>query len=571
MRTVLGYAKPYIGRMSWGLAIKLTGTLMDLVLPWVLSYMIDTVVPSGKVTAVYLYGALMVFCAFIAVLFNVVANRMAAKASMRVVEALRHDLFKHISALSFASMDALGVPSLISRLTNDTYNVHQMFDKMQRLGVRAPLLVVGGIVMTFLLEPALAWILLLIVPLLVVVVRFASRRGIPLYRTAQQTVEGLVRTVRENAAGVRVIKALSKGDYERDRFERVNAAAAAAETRAGTVMSVANPAMSFLLNFGLMLVLLVGAQRVDRGLMQPGKIIAFLSYFTIILNATLSVTKMFVLYSRGSASAQRVEEILLTPEGQPLLPPDVVPCADTAYLSFENVSFSYNGKRDNLKHVSFTLRRGGTLGLFGPTGCGKTTLLSLLLRFYDADTGTIRIAGENVQSIPPARLRALFGAVFQNDVLLMDSVYENISFMRSLPLEQVRRAAETAQAASFIERLPGAYFAPLNIHGANLSGGQRQRLLLARALAGAPELLVLDDAESALDYRTDANLRQAIRAQYPEATLLIVSERVSSIKNADCILVLDDGAIIGRGTHEALMESCEPYRRIARVQMGGAA
>lgn len=567
MRTIFRYMRPYALRMGAGLTIKLFGTVMDLVLPWALAYTIDTIVPTGSVPDVYRCGAFMVVCAVIAVTFNISANRMAASVSAYIIRTLRHDLFRRITALSFRQSDRFSVPSLVSRLSTDTYNVHQMIDRTQRMGVRAPMLLLGGLIMTFALEPSLAVILLIACPLLAGVVVFVSRKGIPLYTTVQRAVEGLVRTVRENAAGVRVIKALSKSEYERTRFDRANRGVAEAEKRAGRVMAISNPVVSFLLNAGLMAVILVGAMRVDAGLMQPGVIIAFLSYFTIILNATLSITRIFVLWSRGTASAKRIEEVLLAPETQQVLPPDAV--ESPYHIEFDCVSFSYNGRRDNLSDVSFRLRRGETLGIFGPTGAGKTTLVLLLMRFYDADAGTIRIDGEDVRTIDKQRLRGMFGAVFQNDVLLADSVYENISFLRDLPMADVLAAADTAQAADFIAGLPQGYDTPLDIRGQNLSGGQRQRILIARALAGRPEILILDDAESALDYRTDAAFRRSLRRAHENTTTVVISERVSALMHASCILVLDEGRITHMGTHDELMACCPGYRRIAEVQMGG--
>ena len=554
--------------MSFGLTIKFVGTMMDLVLPWLLAYMIDSVVPRKDIPTIYFYGAAMVVCSAVAVTFNVCANRMAAKVSMQITQRLRYDLFSRISYLSFSGMDQFSVPSLISRLTNDTYNIHALYDKMQRLGVRAPLLVLGGITLSFALEPTLALIQLLLSPLLCAIVWMVSRKSIPIYGEVQKRIEGLVRVVRENAAGVRVIKALSKTEYEKKRFESTNTAVADAEKRAGRVVAVTNPAMGLLLNLGLTLVIIVGAFRVNEGLMQPGKIIAFLSYFTIIITATLSVTKIFTLWSRGTASAQRIEEVLLYPDDLPTGKRDHQ--EDDCHIRFDHVSFSYNGKRNNLNDISFCLKRGETLGIIGPTGCGKTTLISLLMRFYDANSGSIRINGDRIEGIPREDLTAMFGVAFQNDVLLNDTIYENISFLRHIPLETVKQAAQAAQAAEFIDDLPDRYQYTVDIRGANLSGGQKQRILIARALAGNPDILILDDSESALDYRTTAALRAAIRKDHTDTTSIIISERVSSICNADYILVLDDGCIEGAGTHSHLMDTCPSYRKIAQVQMGGA-
>lgn len=569
MKTVGKYLHPYIMRMILGVTIKFIGTMMDLVLPWILSYVIDTVVPSGSIAGIARYGGLMLLCAAVCVVFNVTANRMAARVSKDVIKNLRHDLFQKISRLSFSAIDRYSVSSLVSRLTNDTYNVHQMFDKLQRGGVRAPLLVLGGITVTFLIDPVLALVLLLISPLMILTVYLVTKKGVPLYRQVQGRVEGLVRTVRENASGVRVIKALSRTEHEIDRFTDVNTAVREAEKRAGTVMATSNPIIGLLLNTGLTAVILVGAYRVQAGQMQTGTIIAFLSYFTIILNATLTLTKMFVVWSKGSASAQRIEEILQSAEELPLAA--AAPLQNDAYLVFDHVSFSYNGRRDDLCNISFQLQRGQTLGIIGPTGSGKTTLLALLMRFYDPRRGAVYIGGRRVDTIPQSELSAMFGVVFQNDVLLAESIYENISFMRGISREQVERAARAAQAWEFIKTLPDGLDTAVGIRGATLSGGQRQRLLIARALAGDPEILILDDAESALDYRTDADLRAAIRASYQNVTLLVVSERISAIRSADLILSLMGGTEEVSGTHEMLMQQSAVYRKIAELQMGGQA
>ncbi len=567
MRTVSCYLKPYIGRMSMGLSIKFIGTMMDLVLPWLLAYTIDTIVPRRDVAAIYLYGAAMVLCAGIAISFNIGANRMAARVSMQITEKLRDDLFTRVSCLSFAGVDSFNLPSLISRLTNDTYNIHSLIDKMQRLGVRAPLLVLGGITLSFTLEPTLALVQLLLSPILISIVWKVSRKSIPVFREAQMRVEGLVRVVRENAAGVRVIKALSKTEYEKKRFAAANNSVADTEKRAGRIVAVTNPAMGLLLNLGLTLVIIIGAYRVNAGLMLPGKIIAFLSYFTIIITATLSITKLFTIWSRGTASAQRVEEVLLYPEDLPEGSRDHE--EDDFHIRFDHVSFSYNGKRNNLEDISFILKRGQTLGVIGPTGSGKTTLINLLMRFYDAASGSIRINGDNIKGIPRLELASMFGVAFQNDVLLNDRVYENISFLRHIPPEEVEQAARAAQASEFIDQLSGRYAYTVDIRGGNLSGGQKQRILIARALAGRPAILILDDSESALDYRTTAAMRSAIRKEYANTTSIIISERISSICNADHILMLSDGRIEGAGTHSHLMETCPSYRKIAQVQMGG--
>ncbi len=567
MRKIAAYLRPYLGRMSLGLLIKFTGTIMDLLLPWILATMIDDVVPTENIPVILLWGGMMVFCSAVALVTNIVANRMASRVARDTTRRVRHDLFAKIARLSCRQVDGYTVPSLEARLTSDTYNIHQMIGMMQRLGVRAPILLLGGILVTLTLEPVLTLVLLAVLPLLGFVIWHISKKGIPLYGQLQRAVDRLVRSVREKASGIRVIKALSKEDYEKKRFAAVNREVVERETRAAVTMAASNPLMNLFLNLGLTLVIVVGAYRVNGGLTQPGTIIAFLTYFTIILNALLSITRMFVLYSKGSASAGRIAEVLDTPEDLRLLPEERT--EGRAHVSFAHVSFSYNKTQNALTDIDFSLGRGETLGVIGATGSGKSTLVSLLMRLYDPDEGSIRINGVNIASLPPEALHTKFGVVFQNDFLMEDTIAGNIGFGRPLKGRDIADAVEYAQAKAFIEELEDGYEHRLTARGTNLSGGQKQRVLIARALAARPEILILDDSSSALDYRTDARLRRAVGEHFENTTTIVVAQRVSSIRSADHILVLDEGRMLGYGTHEELMEDCESYREIAESQMGG--
>lgn len=377
----------------------------------------------------------------------------------------------------------------------------------------------------------------------------------------------MVRTVREHAGGIRVIKALSKADYEKKRFADANAKVVEREKKAGITMALTNPMMNLFLNLGLTLVILVGAYRVNAGVTQAGKIIAFLSYFTIILNAMLSVTRIFVMYSKGSASAGRISLVLDAPADLTVREAEKENTEN--HIVFEHVSFSYHKQKENLTDVSFALRRGQTLGVIGATGSGKSTLINLLMRLYDADSGRILIEGWPIASIGDAELHEMFGVVFQNDILFADTITSNIDLGRGIPRERLEEAVEHAQAADFIHALPDGLDHMLTAKGTNVSGGQKQRILLARAFAANPDILILDDSSSALDYKTDARLRADIRKYYQNTTTVIIAQRVSSIKHADHILVLEEGHVIGSGTHEELMETCATYQEISRTQMGG--
>lgn len=552
--------------MSLGITIKFIGAIMDLLLPWILSYLIDEVAPTRDMGLVLLWGGAMLLASVLAWVTNIVANRMAAWVAQHTTRAIRHDLFQRISLLSCSQIDQFSIPSLESRLTSDTYHIHQFIGMMQRMGIRAPILLIGGIFITLTLDPVLTLVLVCTLPFLAVLVFLVSKKGVPLYTKLQQGVDSMVRTVRETISGIRVIKALSKTAYERKRFDGINKDVVRREKKAGITMGLTNPMMNLFLNLGLTAVIVTGAFRVNAGLSQPGKIVAFLSYFTLILNAMMAVTRIFVMYSRGSASGARINEVLQTQPDLGIVPS---PPEETPYhIEFDHVTFSYNKNEPTVEDISFALKPGETLGIIGATGCGKSTIMALLMRLYDIDSGKAAISGSRVNSLPPEVLHTKFGVVFQNDVLFADTIYENIDFGRGLPRSDIEKAARCAQAWDFISALPKGLEHMLTSKGTNLSGGQRQRVLVARALAGRPEILLLDDSSSALDYKTDAALRQALRQEYAGTTTIIAAQRVSSLLHADHILVLDEGKEIGYGTHEELMKTCEIYQDIASSQLG---
>lgn len=585
MRTILRYLKPHRRFMCLSLTIKVLGTMVELALPYILSHIIKNVIrPLGAEASpdladgsrrIVMWALIMIVCAFLGVLGNVTANRMAARTAMEVARAVRHDLFARTMSLSPAQTDAFTVESLESRLTGDTYNIHNFINSMQRMGVRAPILLIGGLAITATLDPVLTLVMVAVLPFIFFAVYGITSRGLPLYTKVRDAVDSVTRVVREDAQGIRVIKALSKTDYERRRFDRENAGLASIERKTNATMSVANPLMNYFMNLGITAVVVVGAFRVNADASDPGKIIAFIQYFTLISMAMMSVSRIFLIISKASASANRIEEVLLTP-------PDLTVADSTEYpphrdekdmgIVFDGVSFAYNGKKEVLHDISFALPKGGTLGIIGATGSGKTTLLSLLMRFYDVTEGAVRIGGRDVRTIPEHELHSMFGVAMQNDFICADTVEENINFGRGLSRDDVVRAAKTAQADDFISDFPDGYERGLTAKGTNISGGQRQRILIARAIAARPQILVLDDASSALDYKTDAALRRALRDEISAegGSVVVVAQRVSSVMNSDLILVLDEGRLIASGTHDELMSSCEVYREISRSQMGGA-
>ncbi|MCX4345941.1 MAG: ABC transporter ATP-binding protein [Lachnospiraceae bacterium] len=579
MKTILYYLKPYRFRMLRGFLVKILGTFADLGLPWVLAYILDDVVPLGRISLVLWWGVVMFFLAVAARLLNIRANRMASKVARDTIEEVRHDLFHKIMYLSGNQTDRIGIPSLISRLTADSYNVHSMIGRVQRIGVRAPIILMGGILITFTLEPVLTLVLIATLPLLSVLVYRVSKKGIPLYTKVSQSVDGVVRIMRENINGIRVVKALSKTDYEYGRFKEQNGELAEHEFKAGITMALSGPMMNLILNLGLTAIVVVGAYRVNAGASMPGRIVAFLSYFTMILHAMMAITRVFVDISKAAASANRIGLVLS--EGDELLvrarEADKLSGEDATEIppriEFLNVSFGYHaasGGEDKLclKNLNFRIMPGESLGILGATGSGKSTVINLLMRFYDVNSGSVRVDGRDVREYTPKELREKFAVVFQNDTVFHDSIMENICFGREIGEEEVMAAAKDACAYDFIMEKEDGFLSEAAIGGANLSGGQKQRLLITRALAGKPEILVLDDSSSALDYKTDAKLRRAIRKHYAGTNIVMVAQRVSSLMGLDHILVLEDGEAIGYGGHEELLKDCEVYREIYEVQMG---
>ena len=569
MRWVFNYLKPLRARISAGVTIKIIGTLAELMIPFLLTHILDNVIKRNDVKSIIFYGVLMAICAVIACLGNVIANRMAAKTTMMFSTQMRKDLFLKTLNLSARSTDSFTIPSLEARITSDTYNVQNFIGMMQRMGIRAPILLLGGTAITMIMDIRLALVMIATLPLIFIIIYSISRKGVPLYSTVQRSVDGMVRVVREDAQGIRVIKALSKVDYENARYDAANQTLKRNETRAGVIMGVVNPIMTLLMNTGIVAVVAVSAYLVSSGISSSATVIAFMQYFTLISMAMMSLSRMFVSYTKCAASANRIS-LVMNKKSELTLCKDDGKGDPSIHVSFENITFSYLGTKNNLKDISFSLKKGETLGIIGATGSGKSTVIRLLMRFYDTDEGVVRINGRDVRSYTPEELTSMFGVVFQNDFLYADTIEENIRFGRDIPSEDIIKAAKIAQAHDFISSFSEGYSHEVSAGGTNLSGGQRQRVLISRAIAGSPEILVLDDSSSALDYKTDASLRGALRDAFPDTTVITVAQRVSSVKNCDLILVIEDGEIIGCGKHEQLLESCAEYKEISDSQMGGA-
>ena len=584
MRFLWKYLKKYARRIIGVMGIKLSGTVLELLIPYVMEHLIDHVVPTKQMLSVLLWGLAMIALAIGVRMLNVTANRLSVRTAKETAWEVRRDLFHTALNLSGKQMDGVGLPSLISRMTSDSYNVQNFIRFVQTMGVRAPIMLVGGIAITLTMDVGLASILCIMAPIMIALVVFISMKGIPLYDRVQRGMDDIVRVMRENITGIRVVKALSREPYEIKRFSAANGETARRDIKAGMIMALPGPIVTLFLNVGLTLVVLLGARRVNDGATEPGVILAFLTYFNMVLMGVMGLNRFFMMLSKANASANRIGQVVETEEALPPLPDSQAAHTDkSGYIVFDHVSFSYDSGAETaadgagfagshrqkcLEDIDFSIPYGGTLGVIGATGAGKTSIVNLLMRFYDPQEGHVFVDGRDVRTYDRDELHGKFGVVFQNDVIFADTVRENITFGRDVSDEALRNAARDAMAQEFVESYDDAYDHRAVIHGANFSGGQKQRLLIARALAAKPEILVLDDSSSALDYRTDAGVRKAIRENHAPAATIVIAQRVSSIRALDQIIVLDEGKVIGCGTHDFLLSSCPTYREIHETQMG---
>ena len=571
MKFILSYMKKTWLFILITMVIKFIGTFLELLIPYVLEYIIDSVAPRKSLEMVIAWGSVMVILAVLCRFFNKTANQRAVKSARDNIYRLRQDLFEKTIYLSSDNIDHITLPSLISRLTSDSYNVLSFMQSSQTLGVRAPILLLGGFIVTFSMDRGLASILAIMAPLIIAIVVFISRKGIPLYSTVQKKLDDVVRIMRENISGIRVVKALGKENVESVRFEKADKEMEKSEIKAGFTMALPMTIVKLFMNIGLVLVVLIGAVRVSKGTMKPGVILAFLSYFQMIMMGVLTLNRFFLMMSKANASAERIKDTISSVSTLVKVDSEEdVEIRGKGYVVFDDVSFSYEGTTRAISNVSFALNRGKTLGIIGGTGSGKSTIINLMMRFYDPNSGRIYIDGKDIRSYELPELRKHFGVVFQNDFIFHDTISSNIKIGRDISDDSMKKAAENAMASEFIGSYEDGYQHQAAIHGSSFSGGQRQRLLIARALSGSSPIIVLDDSSSALDYHTDSLVRRNILTSHKESSLVIVAERVSAVMNCDEILFLHGGEIIGRGKHDHLMETCPEYREIYETQMGEA-
>lgn len=571
-------AKKYLGgfkkELIVGPAAKLTEAIFELIVPLIMADIIDVGINGGAGKPyIYRMGGIMILMGALGLCCALVCQYLASRASQGVGTVIRNDLFRHIGSLSHAELDRFGTPSLITRVTNDVNQVQSAVAMLIRLVVRAPFLVIGAAVMAMAIDLKLSLVFLAVMPLVAAVLYFIMFRSVPLYRVIQKKLDRISLITRESLSGARVIRAFSGEAAEEKRFREANDDFADTSMRVGRLSALLNPLTYAIMNLAIAAIVWFGGFRVDSGALTQGQVIAFVNYMTQISLALVVVANLVVLFTKAAASSARINEVFDTE-------PSIKDGAGAAVsekapvIEFKDVSFSYSEGGDNaLENITFSVQKGETVGIIGGTGSGKSTLVSLIPRFYDAEKGSVLINGADVKSYGLKELRQRIGFVPQKAMLFSGTIAENLRWGNENASDgQLQKAAETAQAKEFIDKLPEGLDTYINQGGRNLSGGQKQRLTIARALTGSPEILILDDSASALDFATDAALRKAIAKDTQNMTVLIVSQRATSIRHADKIIVLDDGESVGIGTHSELLESCPVYREIVMSQesKGGA-
>lgn len=561
------YLKHFLPHVTIGPICKLTEAIFELIVPLVMANIIDIGIAQGDTDYIWRNGLILVILAVCGLGCALVCQYMASVASQGVGTRLRSDLYKHINTLSHKELDKLGTAALVTRVSNDVNAVQTAVAMLIRLVVRAPFLVIGATIMAFSISPRLSLIFFGAMIAIVLVMFPIMKVTVKLFKKQQKSLDGISRITRENLSGVRVVRAFSRQEHEQERFEENAEEFRKAAVRAGRINALLNPAIFIAVNAAYVLIVWFGGGFADTGTdgLTQGLVIALVNYMTQISLALVVVANLVTIFTRAAASSSRINEIF---EMQPsVVGAEKSPTQDknAPAIKFDKVRFAYSTGDDALEDISFDLNRGEVLGVIGGTGSGKSTVVNLLCRFYDVDSGEVRINGVNVKDYPTDELRRIISLVPQKTELLSGTLRENMTLGRDdITDEQIYKALEIAQAKEFTDNLDGGLDAKILQGGKNFSGGQKQRLSIARAVAQNPEILILDDSSSALDYATDAKLREALRTL--PMTCVIISQRANSIRHANKILVLDDGKAVGLGTHAQLLKTCEIYREICLTQ-----
>lgn len=570
MKRLLKYLKGYEKETILAPLFKMLEATFELIVPLVVAGIVDVGIKNRDTAYIWRACILMVALGLIGLVCSLTAQYFSARAAMGFSTGLRRDMFSHIGKLSYKELDRLGTPTLITRITSDINQAQAGVNLVLRLFLRSPFIVAGAVVMAFTINVKVAIIFVVAVPLISVVLYSIMKWTVPIYKRVQSSLDKISLLTRENHVGVRVVRAFGRQKEETAAFSETNNEYTKIQIAAGKISALLNPATCVIMNFAVMGILWLGGREVNSGNLTQGDVVALVNYMSQILIALVALANLIVAVTKALASAGRINEVFdtlpgLTDEGTK----EQASEAGAPAVEFSDVTFTYeDAKAPFLSHISFQVMPGETVGIIGGTGCGKSTLVNLIGRFYDVQEGEVRVNGNPVKNYPFSQLRRKVGMVPQQAVLFKGTIQENMRWGKEDASEkEIFHALSVAQAEEFVRKKPEGLNTMISQGGTNLSGGQRQRLTIARALVGNPEILILDDSASALDFATDAALRRAIKKETGEMTVFLVSQRASSVRQADKILVLDDGELAGVGTHEQLFKSCQVYREICLSQL----
>lgn len=574
MKQLLHYLKPHRFITLMAPLFKMLEATFELFVPLVVAQMIDVGIVQNNIPYLWKMGGLLILLGVVGFSFALTAQYFAAKSSVYTAASIRSDLFAHISTFSYQEIDSIGTSTLINRTTNDVNQVQNGLNMFLRLFLRSPFVVFGAMIMAFTVDVRAAVPFAVVIPALLIVVFAILLVSMPLYRSVQKQLDRVLLSTRENLLGIRVVRAFGKQQEEMDRFGQETDELYQKQLFVGKISALLNPLTYVLINLGIIAVLYFGGRQVDTGSLTQGQVIALINYMSQILTELVKLANLIILLSRSLASLGRINAIFeiqpsISDTGESLS--SAASASSVPAVSFENVGFTYAGSRHETLHgISFTAMPGDTIGVIGGTGSGKTTLANLIPRFYDCTSGTIRLFGRDVKTLRPSSIREQIGVVPQKATVFSGSLRKNMQWGRpDATDEEIYQALAAAQAKEFVDSKKKGLDLMIQQGGSNLSGGQKQRLTIARALVGRPQILILDDSASALDFATDARLRKAIQESTEQMTVFIISQRVSAIRGADHILVMDDGVPVGYGTHKELLESCHVYQEICASQSAG--
>ncbi|MCR5601818.1 MAG: ABC transporter ATP-binding protein/permease [Ruminococcus sp.] len=568
MKGLLKYLRNYKKELIFGPFFKLLEAIFELTVPVVMAKIIDKGIGNNDSAYILKMSGLIVVLGVCGLGFALTCQYLAAKCAYGFGTELRSALYKHINSLSYSSIDKIGTSSLVNRLTNDSNTVQNGVNMFIRLAVRAPFLVIGAAVMAVTIDWKLSLIFFVVAPLISAIIFIIMRKTIPMYKKTQQKLDKAALLTRETLEGTRVIRAFSRQQEEMNEFREAVDEISECSIAVGKLSAILNPVAFMVMNLGIVAVIWFGGKRIDIGGLTQGELTAFTNYMTQILLALVVLANLIVIFTKAFASANRISEVFaLPPEEQG----DIVEYDKSSanIIEFRDVSFAYEAAGDySLKNISFSIKKGQMLGIIGGTGCGKSTLANLIPCFYKATMGSVMFSGINVNELSSEELRRHIGTVPQKAMLFTGTIRDNMKWRKEDATdEEIIAALKTAQAWEFVKKTSDGLDTPISQGGKNLSGGQKQRISIARALVGDPDILILDDSTSALDYKTDLAFRKALNSDLPNTTVIMISQRTTSLKDADKIIVMDDGEAVGLGTHEQLIENCEVYHEIYRSQM----